>query len=179
MGRLQEKKGLAYALEAFSKVVTKYPIHFRIIGDGVLEYALQKKCSEMGINKMVTWLGKLPHKEVIKELDSCDIFIHPSITAKSGDSEGGAPTIILEAQACGIPVLATAHADIPFITINGQSALLSQEKDSQALAENLEFLLENTDIWKKMGKIGRHFVQENHNIEKEVIKLESIYYQLL
>ncbi len=179
VGRIIEKKGLGYALEAFIKVVKKYPIQFRIIGDGLLKKELQNKCYELGIEKDVTWLGILPHKEVIRELDLSDILIHPSITARNGDSEGGAPTIILEAQACGVPILATTHADIPYVTVEGKSALLSPEKDVKILVDNLDFLLSNPNIWKNMGKTGHDFVEENHNILKEVINLENIYSELL
>ncbi len=179
VGRLIEKKGLKYALEAFAEVVEKFPIHFKIIGDGILKNELQKKCYELDIEKNVTWLGIVPHKEVIKELDLCDIFIHPSITAENGDSEGGAPTIILEAQACGVPVLATKHADIPYITLEGESAYLSAEKDVKTLTNNLNMMLSNYNLWGKMGKMGRNFVEENHNILKEVKKLENIYSALL
>jgi colanic acid/amylovoran biosynthesis glycosyltransferase len=116
-----------------------------------------------------------PHQTVIDELQSSDIVIQPSVTAKNGDSEGGAPTIILEAQACGIPIVSTNHADIPYITCPDKSALLSDERDIEGLVHNLNYLFDNPNSWSKMGKIGRDHVVRFHDIKKEVLRLEDIY----
>ena len=112
-------------------------------------------------------------------MKNADIFIQPSVTSQSGDTEGGAPTVILEAQAAGMPVIATTHADIPNIVVPGKSALLSAEKDSIGLSKNIEHLLNNQDSWEIMGRFGREFVTQHHDIKKEVIGLENKYMALL
>lgn len=105
--------------------------------------------------------------------------MQPSVTAKNGDSEGGAPTIILEAQACGVPVISTTHADIPYITSQNDSALLSPERDVDNLVDNIRYLFENPKIWLEMGKKGRQHIENFHNVRKEVGALENIYYSFL
>jgi colanic acid/amylovoran biosynthesis glycosyltransferase len=108
-----------------------------------------------------------------------DIFIHPSVTSESGDSEGGAPTVILEAQAMGLPVVSTTHADIPNIVQPQKSALLSRERDLPGLVSNILSILENQDQWAAMGEAGRAFVEQYHDIKKEVVSLEQKYSALL
>ena len=112
-------------------------------------------------------------------MEKADLFLHPSVTADNGDSEGGAPTVILESQAHGMPVISTYHADIPNIVRPNKSALLSNERDVVSLADNILYLLENQDVWANMGLEGRHFVEQYHDIEKEVILLEEKYERLL
>ena len=103
-------------------------------------------------------LGFQQHENMIKEMDKSDIFISPSVTAANGDSEGGAPTTILEAQACGLPVLSTYHADIPNIVIPEKSALLAPERDAETLSNNLMTLLNEQERWKEMGGNGKNFI---------------------
>ena len=120
-----------------------------------------------------------PHRKVIEELQTYDILIQPSVTAENGDSEGGAPTIILEGQACGVPVISTNHADIPYITCPNESALLSPEQDVDGLAHNIRQLFDNSEAWSRMGKKGREHVEKYHDVRKEVAALEAIYTELL
>ena len=175
VGRFVEKKGLEYALQALAKIRKDYSFQFRIIGGGKLEQNLRSLANNLGLTKEIGCLGMQPHGKVIEELQTCDILIQPSVTAKNGDSEGGAPTIILEAQACGVPVIASTHADIPYITCSNESALLSPERDVDSLAYNICQLFDNSEAWSRMGKKGREHVEKYHNVRNEVISLEGLY----
>jgi len=115
----------------------------------------------------------------VREMQQGDLFVHPSVVAADGASEGGAPTTILEAQALGMPVLSTYHCDIPNVTVPGQSALLVPERDSKALAQALRSLLDHPENWEGMGRAGREHIERFHNIDKEVPALESRYLRLL
>ncbi len=179
VGRFVEKKGLEYALRALSKIKEDYRFQFRIIGGGELEEKLHLLASNLGLSKQTVWLGMQPHRRVIEEIQSCDILIQASVTASNGDSEGGAPTNILEAQACGVPVISTTHADIPYITCPNESALLSPERDVDSLTDNIRHLFDNSEIWPRMGKTGREHVEKFHDVRKEVVALENIYKKFL
>jgi colanic acid/amylovoran biosynthesis glycosyltransferase len=179
VGRFVEKKGLEYAFRALAKIRKDYLFEFRIIGKGILEDNLRLLAANLGFTSEIVWLGVEPHKRVIEELKTCDILIQPSVTAKNGDSEGGAPTIILEAQACGVPIIATEHADIPYIVHARESAILSHEKDVEGLANNIIYLFNNSHVWSEMGKKGREHVEKSHNIEKEVVVLENLYQKIV
>jgi len=177
VGRFIEKKGLEYALRALSNIRNENICDFqiRIIGFGVLENYLKNMVNDLNLEENVVWLGMKAHTEVLKELRSCDIFIHPSVTARNGDSEGGAPTIILEAQANKIPVISSFHADIPYIAINRKAALLANERDVEGLTDNIRYLLKRPETWKTMGSYGRSHIEKYHNVTKEVSKLEMTY----
>jgi colanic acid/amylovoran biosynthesis glycosyltransferase len=177
-GRFTEKKGLIYALEAVKKVWEEYGYHhiyFSIIGDGELKEQIGTFIKENNMTGYVELPGFLNYQEYLRRLDEADIFIHPSVTAVNGDSEGGAPTTILEAQAMGLPIISTYHADIPNIVVPEKSALLSNERDIDGLARNILFLLENQHLWSQLGKTGREFVQQYHDINKETPAMEENY----
>jgi glycosyltransferase involved in cell wall biosynthesis len=178
-GRFREKKGLIHALAAVRRVRDgQHDFEFHVVGDGELRPLIEAYISE---NKMASYTilhGSQNHARVIEELDSADILIAPSVVGSDGDSEGGAPTILLEAQACGVPIVASTHADIPNVVAPGESALLSQEGDHQGLANHLEELLREPERWPAMGEAGRRFVERNHDVRLVVQQLESLYLEL-
>jgi colanic acid/amylovoran biosynthesis glycosyltransferase len=178
-GRFREKKGLLYALEAVRLAHERFPnLQFRIVGDGELRPQIKQMLDRCQMGSYTILLGLQSHQRTIEEMDSADIFISHSVTAADGDSEGGAPTTILEAQACGLPVLSTMHADIPNVVVPGESALLAPERDVETLADNLLTLLSEPERWSSMGSTGRGFVERYHDIGIEVGLLEDRYYEL-
>ncbi|MCX5806893.1 MAG: glycosyltransferase [Proteobacteria bacterium] len=180
-GRFVEKKGLVNALRALkilsSRTYSNY--QFTIIGDGPLRPEIENFLDTNNMRKYVRITGFLPYDRYIEEMQGGDIFVHPSITAADGDSEGGAPTVILEAQAMGMPVVSTFHGDIPNIVVPGKSALLSEEEDYEKLAENIAILLEHQDAWEQMGNTGRRHIESFHDLKTEITALENIYFGLL
>jgi colanic acid/amylovoran biosynthesis glycosyltransferase len=115
----------------------------------------------------------------LEELDKADVFVAPSVTSDSGDSEGGAPTTIIEAQAAGLPIVATYHADIPFVVCEGQTALLAPERDVTTLKKHLRFFIDQPEALSAFGRAGRSFVERRHDIRLEARNLESRYRALL
>ncbi|MBI2470460.1 MAG: glycosyltransferase [Planctomycetes bacterium] len=179
-GRFVEKKGLIYALKALKILLSKkLHLEFRIIGEGVLRNSIETFIHENNLSPYVCLLGYQPHYGFLEELRKAHIYLQPSVTAQNGDSEGGAPTTLLEAQAAGVPVLSTYHADIPEVVVNGKSGFLVPERDADALGERLGYLIDHTEEWPAIGREGRRHVEMNYNIHKEVEKLENIYDTLL
>lgn len=179
-GRFAEKKGLIYALKAMKRVVPSFPeISFRIVGDGELRQDIEQFVNENKLSEYVELLGFQPHNVVAEEMAKADIFLQPSVTAADGDTEGGAPTILLEAQASGVPILATFHADIPEVVVDGKSGLLAPEKDWKGLANNLLFLLQNQNKWSDFGRAGTRHVAQGYEIRREVMRLEKTYLSLI
>ena len=179
-GRFVEKKGLIYALQALKLLISKNPqVEFRIIGDGILRNSIGSFIKENNLSPYVYLLGYQSHYVFVEELGKAHIYIQPSVTAQNGDSEGGAPTTLLEAQAAGVPVLSTYHADIPEVVVDGKSGFLVPERDSNALAERLEYLIAHPEEWSTMGREGRRHVEMNYTIYKETENLENIYDALI
>jgi len=179
-GRFIEKKGLLYALAAVEILKKEGKIFkFRIIGDGPQLKQIKQYIDIHNMGSYTRLLGFLDYEDYIKEMNNADIYIQPSISAKNGDIEGGAPTAILEAQAMGIPIVSTYHCDIPNIVLPGQSALLVEERNISSLVKALGSLLENPSQWESMGRIGRNFVEQYHDIDLEVGTLEEKYLHLI
>jgi colanic acid/amylovoran biosynthesis glycosyltransferase len=179
-GRFQEKKGLEYGIRAFARVAREWPAaELRIVGDGPLRRPLEALAGELNLARRAIFLGFLTYEQYAAEAAAAHIFLAPSVTARNGDSEGGAPTVILEMQAAGVPVVATRHADIPFVVAPENSHLLVPERDAAALAESLAALLANPDHWAQVGRAGREFVAQAHDIRLLARSLEERYDELL
>ncbi|KAF5426264.1 colanic acid/amylovoran biosynthesis glycosyltransferase [Candidatus Methanomarinus sp.] len=179
-GSFTEKKGIPYAIKAFAKVKKHHPnIQLRILGDGQMRNQIELLIKKLEISESVKLLGYQPHDVFLKEANNAHIFMLPSITAQNGDTEGGAPVVIIEAQATGLPIISSYHADIPDVVVDNESALLAPEKDVECLAKHLEYLVEHPDLWDKMGRIGRKYVEQEYDLTAQVQKLENIFDTLI
>jgi len=172
IGRLVEKKGFAGALRAVAAAPSVY--RYSILGDGPLRPDLERLIRELGIQQRVELLGWQDRQAVTERLRGTDIFLAPSVTAANGDEEG-TPTVILEAMACGVPVVATHHAGIPEVVSDGQSGLLADENDIAALSRALETLAANRTVRAEMGAMGRKIITDRHDIRKLNRTLLSYY----
>lgn len=178
-GRLVEKKGILYALEAFARLADRWKnLEFRVVGGGPLRPALERAVRRMNLQDRVALRGAVPHAEALKEMQNAHLFLLPSLTAPDGDMEG-TPTVLLEAQASGLPVVSTFHADIPEVVLDGETGFLVPERDSRALTDRLSHLLKNPDRWPEIGLAGRRHIERRYNIHREVEALEKIYADLL
>jgi len=179
VGRLVEKKGHIYAIEALSKIIKKHNnINYFIAGDGPLKDELIALCKRLNIEKYIKFLGSLRQDQVIKLFKESHIFILTSSIAKNGDQEG-IPVVLMEAQAVGLPVVSTYHSGIPELVLDGISGFVVPEKDSNIIAEKIKYLIEHPEIWPDMGRCGRNFVEKRHNIKKLNSQLEKICQNLI
>jgi colanic acid/amylovoran biosynthesis glycosyltransferase len=175
-GRFTEKKGLMMALKAFAELKrVRSDFRFDIIGDGEQRADVEECVRRSGLAKHVRLLGFLNYQDYIAVMGQADVFIHPSHRAADGDSEGGAPTTILEAQAIGLPVVASDHADIPFVTVPGHSALLAKERDCCDLVDKILLMMDRREEWATMGEVGRKHVEKQHSIHALLPVLEDVY----
>lgn len=179
-GRLVEKKGLPVALQALRIARdVRQDFEFRVVGDGPQRAEVERIVRQLGMEGYVRLLGFLDYRSYLQEMEGADLLMQPSVTAADGDSEGGAPTTILEAQALGLPVLASRHADIPHVTAPGRSAWLCEEGDAGGLAAGLLHLLAEPGSWAAMGEAGRRHVEKNHDTRREIRGLEERYAGLI
>lgn len=179
-GRLVEKKGIMDALKVINLLKKEVKsFEFIIIGDGPLRKNAERFIKRNRLQEVVKILGEVPYFKYLEVLSGAGIYFQPSHTAKNGDSEGGAPTTIIEAQAMGVPVVSTYHADIPFVTIPKKTALLSKEHDILDMSRNLKRLILDVNLRKRMGKEGAKFVKTHHDIKETVKKIEKVYRELL
>ncbi|WP_342586770.1 glycosyltransferase [Limnoraphis robusta] len=179
VARLVEKKGIEYSIRAVAQVLKEYPnLIYRIVGDGGLRESLEQLIRELNVSENVKILGWMTQEEVRQLYTDSHLFILSSVTATDGDKEGQG-LVLQEAQAMGLPVLSTIHNGIPDGVLDGKSGFLVPEKDVDALAEKLSFLLKNPEKWLEMGQSGRAFVEENYEINKLNDQLVEIYSKLI
>jgi colanic acid/amylovoran biosynthesis glycosyltransferase len=87
----------------------------------------------------------------------------------------GTPTVLLEAQASGMPVLATDVGGVVDIVADGRSGFVVRSEDAGALTDRLQYLLEHSEVWLPMGRQGRDFVEQYHDIAKLGRKLAELF----
>lgn len=179
-GSLREKKGAPDAVAAFARVRTSHPdARLVILGDGDRRREVEEAIAGGGCAEAVDLRGYVGYGEYIEELGRAHLLIAPSRTAADGDTEGGAPMTIIEAQAAGLPVVSTTHCDIPEVTVPGASALLAPEGDVEALARNLRALLEDPASWSRRGEAGRRHVEARHDAGRQAARMAEEYRLLL
>lgn len=179
VARLVEKKGTRYLIEAFGKIARKFAdVNLVIIGEGPLRQELENLTNSLGLDQRVNFMGVQPHSEVMNWMSKASIFCLPSVTARSGDSEG-LGMVFLEAAAMAVPSVGTFHGGIPEAIEDGSTGFLVPERDVNALAERLEHLLENDSMCEKMGQAARRMVEEKFNLLEQTQKLEDMYEALL
>jgi glycosyltransferase involved in cell wall biosynthesis len=105
-------------------------------------------------------LGEVSHPEVMELIKTSSILVVPSVTAKSGDSEG-LPTVILEASANQVPVIGTRHAGIPEAIIDDVTGFIVNERDSDSLGDRIKYLIHNESIRQRFGINARELMCEN------------------
>ena len=176
VGRLVEKKGCTYLLQAMQKLQSKTPeLELTVVGDGKLKSVLQQEAQARGLK--VEFVGTESAAQVRQRLACCWLFVAPSITATSGDTEG-LGMVFLEAQAMRTPVISFRSGGVVEAVDEGTTGLLSDEKDVDALAENISFLLENSSQRHHMGLQGRKRVEQKFDVRKQCAVLEHIYDKL-
>ena len=120
------------------------------------------------------------YETLYKTLEGYDVFIHPSCYADDRDCEGGAPVVLLDAQATGMPVIATRHCDIPDEVVHQKTGMLSNEKDIVGLAQSIEYFYNIDDrMFQAFSNNARNHVEENYNIVENSKNLRSIYTGIL
>lgn len=178
-GRFVEKKGLGYALEAIHRLRQEHAFQLHVVGDGELRPEIEATLDRLDLRDHVRLHGMVPHDQLLEMLLEADLLLQPSVVATDGDTEGGAPTTLLEAQATGLPVIATHHQDIPYVVAENESAVLVPERDAVALADAVDGLLRTPDRWPAMGDAGRSFVEERHAVRPLVRQMERRYEEVL
>ncbi|BAZ38302.1 putative glycosyltransferase [Calothrix sp. NIES-4101] len=177
-GRLVEKKGIEYSLLAVIKVLKIYQnVEYKIIGKGYLEEHLKKIIQEFAVGDKIQLLGWKNQQEIIEILDNAHIFIAPSVTAKDGNQDAPVNTL-KEAMSMGLPVIGTQHGGIPELVEDGISGFLVPERDVDAIADKIIYLIENPEICLSMGKAGRSYVEKHYNMNKLNHELVNIYHKL-
>ena len=172
--RLVPKKGVDIAIRSVARARGRgLPLRLEIIGDGPDRTSLELLTESLNVKDFVSFVGVKPYSEIRDAFARADALLQPSRTTDDGDTEGGHPAIVLEAQAQALPVLATRHADIPMVVQHGRTGFLVPENDEGALADAI--CLFSTVDRPKMGAVARARAVRRHEPRKVKRLQERIY----
>jgi glycosyltransferase involved in cell wall biosynthesis len=173
VGRLVEKKGCEYLIQAMSRVQAAMPeVELVVIGDGLLRSSLEQRAKAK--LRRYRFLGVQPPEIVQSWMNQAKVFCVPSITAKSGDSEGFG-LVFAEAQAMGLPVVSFASGGIPEAVAHGETGFLVAERDCDGLTTYILRLLQDKALWQQFSQSGQERVRTKFDLHNQTRLLESIY----
>lgn len=176
VGRLVEKKGVEYLIRAFARVSQQVAgAQLAILGGGPLAGSLRALAAELGAK--VEFLGGVDRTEVSRQLAKARVLCLPSVTAANGDAEGMG-MVILEAQACGLPVVTSARGGKTEAIVDGRTGFAFPERDVDLLTEHLSRLLLDDDLATAMSAAAIPHVAAHFDIRDCTRKLEQFYDRL-
>jgi glycosyltransferase involved in cell wall biosynthesis len=158
--RLAPVKGHRFLLEALGKLAARgRAFHCDFVGDGPLRGELERLARDLGVAGSVSFLGRLPHDEMLERLNAAewDLSVMPS--TEIGYEFEGIPVALTEAAAAGIPIVASETGSIPEI-VTPENGLLFPQRDAERLADALETLLADSELRRRMGRAGRARVEK-------------------
>ncbi|MFX0197534.1 MAG: glycosyltransferase family 4 protein, partial [Candidatus Hodarchaeota archaeon] len=170
VARFTEQKGHQYLIDAAPKIVSAFPdVYFVFVGDGPLRSELHFKVHQLGLDSQVLFLGF--RSDVRDLLNAFDVFVLPSLYE-------GLPNVVLEAMACGKPVIATEVDGTPEAVVQGETGILVPTQDSEALANAIIELLGDRRKVEEMGRRGRERVEMKFSLDSEINKFVELYERL-
>lgn len=177
VGRLVEKKGCEYLIQAMSKVQAARPeVELVVIGDGPLRPSLEQLAKK--ILRRYRFLGVQPVESVRNWMNRAKIFSVPSVTAESGNSEAFG-IVFAESQAMGLPVVSFTSGGIPEAVAHGETGFLVAERNWEGLSKYIVHLLEDETLWQCFSKKGQERVNTRFNLHSQTHALEDIYQAVL
>ena len=155
VGRLTEKKGVRYLIDAMVTVkAAVFDAKLLIVGHGELEESLKKQVDGLGLDDVVLFAGGIPNVQLPPYFATADIFIGPSIQAKGGDTEGFGLTFV-EAAMGGCLVIGSKVGGIEDIIEDGENGFFVPPGDPIFLADKIIYLLKNIDKYRGENKQTR------------------------
>jgi L-malate glycosyltransferase len=166
---LEANYGIDVLIEALPLLLRSEPrIQVAIGGEGSLRSRLERRIMELDIVGQIALPGRIPHADVPAFLRSLSIFVVPSRAESFG-------VAALEAQACGLPVVASDVGGLPEVLRDGETGLLVPPEQPQALADALLVLLRDQELRERMGRAGREWVCQRYDWQANVTQMLELY----
>ena len=179
VGRLVEKKGLAYLINALPEIVREFPeTQLTIIGTGPQKLTLEKLVHDQQLETNVHFLGAIPNTELPHYYQQNQLAIFPFIVADNGDREG-LPVVVSEAIASGCCVITTDLPGLDDIASHEQGVIVVSRKNSQAIIDIVSQLFRNPDKIKEHSKIALRNITEKQSWEVIAKRYAHTIHQLI
>jgi glycosyltransferase involved in cell wall biosynthesis len=168
--RLVYKNGLDTLIQSTSLLARDHPgLLFIVAGKGPNRNLIEKRVRELRLEGNIKLAGFVPERLLPYYYNAADYFVVPS---SSGE---GLPLVLLEAMACGLPVIATIVGGIPEIIENMVNGFLVPPRNPKAMAETISTLLSNKELGTAIGKRARKTVEEKFTWEENLRRLQKVY----
>jgi glycosyltransferase involved in cell wall biosynthesis len=175
IGRLVEKKGFEYGLQAFAVGAARLPeARLVLVGEGERRRSLERLARELGVRERVDFVGVQSQEQIAALLQRAAVLLAPSVVAKDGNRESGL-IVVKEASASGAVPIGTEHGGIPESIDSGRTGFLVAERDAAGMGECLRNLLENSALRAQMAEEGRRKMEREFDNRRLVASLEQIY----
>lgn len=165
VGRLEIRKGITTLIEAMS-LLRRHgcSTYLTVVGQGAMRPDIEGQISAVGLAEVVELAGPMDEAGVAKALGLADIVIVPSLSE-------GLPVILMEAMACGLPVIASSVDGIPELVSDGVTGLLVPPADAKALAAAIQRLMSSPELRVRFGRSGQQRVQRDHDAARNARSL--------
>ncbi|MFA5176140.1 MAG: glycosyltransferase [Candidatus Nanoarchaeia archaeon] len=172
VGRIGYEKNIDVLIKAFNELLKKNKnVKLLIAGKGPDLEGLKEFTQKLGISKNVEFLGPIKHDNLPKLYSKADIFVTPSTVETEG-------LVILEAMACGLPIIGVNKLAVPYIVKNNKNGFITKPGDYKEIANCMEKLLKDKKSREKFGKESLILVKE-FSLESIIKKIEEIYKELI
>jgi colanic acid/amylovoran biosynthesis glycosyltransferase len=174
VGRLIEKKGFDDLIRACA-LVARRGLRFRctIVGKGPLEARLRALVDELGVGDVVDLAGPLPRERLLTLYRHASVVVAPCVVGADGNRDG-LPTVLIEAMALGVPVVATDVTGIPELVQDDRTGLLVPQRDPDAIARAIERLLDDRAEAAALAHAARATVEAEFDLRRNVGRLRSL-----
>ncbi len=167
-GMLIYLKGVHVLIESMTKIVEKYEKQLLLIaGSGEYQKELERLVKERKLEDNIIFLGHLDQRTLSSYMRNCMVLVLPSLMEGLG-------RVLIEAMACGKPVIGTAVGGIPDLIKDGKNGFLVQPNNSEAIANRIIYLIQNPDVAVKMGINGREFVSATFSTMKYTANFQEL-----
>jgi glycosyltransferase involved in cell wall biosynthesis len=178
IGSLQPYKGHPYLIRACALLRDQgLDFRCRVIGGGEDRPMLEQLIAELSLQEHVELLGPQPEDAITRLLPTADCYVQPSIITESGKMEG-IPVALMEAMACGLPVVATQLSGVPELVRPNETGYLVPPADVAALAAGLTLVANDLDSARQHGAAGRTLVLDAFNLQTNVAELAQLLHSI-
>lgn len=164
---LRPQKGIQFMIRALPAILASHPnTYYLVVGDGSHRDALLEEVQKVGVGDRVVFAGM--RRDVARLLSASDVFVLPTLTE-------ALPTVLAEAMAARLPIVASRVGGVPEMVTDGQNGCLVEPEDLDGLVLACRQLVAGKDTRAAMGEEGWRTVDQKFNIERQVDTLEELY----
>ncbi len=173
VGRIERAKGVYDLLEAWVGVLAHHPnARLMMVGEDRTNGSFSQQAQSLGISGSLSLTGPLPGHHVADMMRQSRLFCLPS-------HKEGTPVCVMEALACGLPIVATRVGGIPDIVVDQKTGILVGKANAQELADALVSLLRDPSKCIRMGREAQMFAHAHLDIVRTADRLVDLYREII